>query len=322
VSSAVSTETSVEVAADPSTPARVGRDVPYRIFTIALLVVCGAIVVFFAYSIIDASIPGWQVVKGEFFTSTNWDPLDGHFGALALIVGTILTTLLACLIAVPIGVGAALAITYLVPRRVRTITSSLVELLAIVPSIIYGLWGLLVLEPYLVNTLGPKLQSWSHNTFPFNGRAEGGGFGLGSVVLAVMILPTVTAISKDVFSAIPVDLTEAGRALGASRGQVLRKVVLPSSKTGVLGAVTLAAGRALGETVALFILLGGGSKIPSNFFSITATLATQIATDFGELTYPHAFNVICCLAVTLMVIVALVNLSARAIVQRNLRRLQ
>jgi phosphate transport system permease protein len=322
---AVSTETLTKITAGQGAKPSAGRDLPYRVFTWAMLVAGGAIVVYFAYSIIAESVPGWRKVGWSFFTSTNWDPIAGHFGALALIVGTLLTTAIACLLAVPVGVGAALCVTYVLPRGARTIVSSLVELLAIVPSIIYGVWGYLLLEPLIVNTIGPHLQSLFHSKFPFNGLISGGGLLLGSVVLAVMILPTVAAITRDVFAAIPDDIVEAGLALGATKGQVMRRVVLPSSKSGILGASTLGAGRALGETIAMAILLGGLSTvhpIPVSLFGTAATLASQIAVEFGELTYQDAFNVMCCLAVTLMIIVAGVNLAARTVVQRNLRKLR
>jgi phosphate transport system permease protein len=300
-----------------------GRDLPYRITLWAVTIVCGAIVVLFAYAIIAQSIPGWKTVGWGFFTGTNWNFAEGDYGAVPLIVGSLLTTAVALVIAVPISIAAALTITFLVPRSIRTVTSSIVELLAIVPSVIYGVWGVLVLIPGSWHDVEKWLGDITSGGAPFGGPQLGYGFLLGGVVLAVMILPTVTAITSDVFASIPRDLYEAALAVGATRGQVLRRVIVPSSKTGILGAVTLGASRALGETIMLVLLLGNVIKhpFPNSFFATIATLATEIVNNYGDFTGPGKFGVIMCLAVVLMVIIGTMNLLARAVVARNLRKL-
>ncbi len=288
----------------------------------AVAAVIAAVVVLYVYSIIQPSFDGWKLVGSHFFTGTDWNFGNGTYGALPLIIGTLLSTALAIIVAGPIGVGAAVAIVYLVPRRAQLVISALVELLAFVPSIIYGIWGYLVIAPWLENTAQPWLYSTFGGNFPFNQPGVGIGLMCGSIVLAVMILPTVTAISRDVLAAVPNELVEGGLSVGATQSQVLRKVVLPSAKTGIIGAVTLGVGRALGETIALVFLSGGLyllHPIPKGLNSTFATLATELANNFGQ---GGSFPVLCCLAVALMVIVGSVNIAARVVVRRSLKRLQ
>ncbi len=302
-----------------------GSDLPYRVLLIVTAVLVGGLFLAFIGSIVQESIPGWRTVGWTFFTGTNWNYGAHIYGALPLIVGTVLTTGLALLLAVPVGFGTALAIVFLIPRRFQLIISSIVELLAVVPSIIYGVWGYLTIQPWLDATVQPWLASKTNGHFPFSGLGIGFGLMLGSLVLAVMILPTIAAISRDVVAAVPNEMIEGALSLGATKSQVLRKVVVPSSRSGLLGAVTLGTGRALGETIAMVVLLGGVNQthpIPVSLFGTTGTLASEIANNFGNLSGAAGLGVLCCLALVLMVIIGLVNLSARVIVARNLRKFQ
>jgi phosphate transport system permease protein len=302
-----------------------GSDLPYRWIIGALAGVVVVVMGLYFYSIIDQSIPGWKVVGWGFFTGTNWNYGAHQYGALPLIVGTLLTTAIALLLAVPVSVGAALAIVFLVPERARLAMASTVDLLAVIPSIVYGVWGYLVIAPWFDHTAQPWLYKTFNGNFPFNQPGVGYGVMLGSLVLAIMIIPTVTAISRDVLAAVPHELIEGGLSVGATKGQVLRRVAVPSSRPGIIGAIVLGAGRALGETIALVILLGGLNlqhPFPRGLNSTVATIATEIANNFGNLTGAAGFGILCCLAVLLMVIVLTTNLIARLIVRRNLRRLQ
>jgi phosphate transport system permease protein len=302
-----------------------GSDVPYRALLMGASVLFGSVMVLFIYSIVAKSIPGWQAAGWSFFTSTNWNFAEGQYGALPLILGTFVTTGLALVLAVPVGVGAALATVFVIPSRFRIIVASTVELLAVVPSVIYGVWGYQVMLHWLDSKGQPWLASLTSGHWPFAEQGVGAGIMLGSFVLSVMILPTITAVSRDVLAAVPQELIEGALSLGATRGQVLRKVVVPSARSGILGAVVLGTGRALGETIAMVLLLGGISPLhplPTNFFNTTGTLATEIANNFGDLNGPVPVGILCCLALTLMVIVGVVNLSARTIVGRSVRKLQ
>ncbi len=296
-------------------------DTLYRGLIIVALAFFVLVGVYYFYSIIDQSIPGWKAAGFGFFTGTTWNLNAGQFGALPLIVTTLSTTLLAMLFAAPIGIGAALALVYLVPRRLQLLASSLVELLAIVPSVIYGAWGFIVLRPIMLYHVEPWLQRTTHNTWPFTGVPSGEGILLGGVVLATMCVPIVTAISRDVFEVVPRDLIEGAISLGATRGQVLRRVVLPSCRTGVLAALTLALGRALGETIALTFVLGGVSTVPKSLFSAGATMASEIASALGN-GGALGDSVLFCSALVLIVIVGLVNYLSRTIIRRSQRKFQ
>jgi phosphate transport system permease protein len=301
-----------------------GSDVPYRIFLVAIAIALGAVTVAFFYSVVKSSVPGWEQAGWDILVGTTWNFTNNQFGGLPLIAGTFVTTFVALLFAVPVGIGAAIGLAFLVPRRIQPVVSAIVELLAIVPSVIYGLWGFFVIKLTLIEWQ-PKIQNFFHSTWPFTGNAIlGVGVFLGSIVLAVMILPTITAISRDVLVAVPKELNEGGLSLGATRSQTLRKVILPSARSGLLGAVVLGTGRALGETIALVFLLGGvgpQSPWPFGLFKQGATLASTIAENFGEYSGPTLFGVLCCLAIVLMVIVAAVNFGARALVASSERKL-
>jgi phosphate transport system permease protein len=303
-----------------------GSDLPYRIFIGIFAALVGVVLVFYFYSIIDGALPGFKVTGLGFFYRTNWNFSNGQYGALPLIVGTLLTTGIALLFAVPVSIGAAMAIVFLIPHRARTAVSAAVELLAFVPSIVYGIWGFLVIRPWFENTVQPWLTATVfHYNWPFNTTGVGRGLLLGSVVLAVMIIPTITAISRDVLAAVPDELIEGGLSIGATRGQVLRRIALPTSRTGILGGITLGAARALGETIALFLLIGAldpRHPFPRGLNSGLSTLATEIINNFGNLSGNIPRAILYCLAATLMVIVGFTNLAARLIVRRGLRRLQ
>jgi phosphate transport system permease protein len=300
-----------------------GNDRFYRgaLFTVVGLIL--AIVVLFVFDLVKEAIPGFKLAGWGLF-GTTWSFGNAQYGALPLIAGTLVTTALALLFAVPVGLGTALALVYVVPQRLRLIASSVVELLAVVPSIVYGIWGALTIEGWLSSKAFPNLQHLFHGAWPFNGEWAGQGIALGSIVLAIMILPIVTAVSRDVIASVPKELTEGALSLGATRSQVIRKVVLPSCRTGIVGAITLATGRALGETIALATLLGGvtmQSPWPDRLFATGSTLAAEIAIDFGQLSGTSG-NVLFALAIILMLIVGGVTYAGRVIVRNAQRKFQ
>ena len=251
----------------------------------------------------------------SFLTSTKWDPAHAHLGALAFLVGTIETTFIAMCFAVPIGLGCALALAFGIPERLRMPLGTAVELLAAVPSVVYGLWGLLVLAPWVRKYVEPVLAKVTAGHGPFSGAQLGQGLLLAGLVLSVMVLPTMVAISRDVLLAVPDTEIEGAFALGATRWQVMRKVVVPSARSGILGATTLATGRALGETIAVTMVIGNTPALAHSLFSPAQTMASVIANEFTEATEPFHLSALVAVGVLLLVVTLLVNLAARLLVR-------
>ncbi len=229
---------------------------------------------------------GWQ-----FFVSRVWDPVFEQFGALPFIYGTVVTSALALLIAVPLGLGAAIFLAELAPRKVSDGLAFVIDLLAAVPSVIYGLLGIFVLVPLLRTTVEPCLKRTLGFLPLFQGPAFGVGFLAGGVVLAIMILPFIISVSREVLLVVPADQREAGLALGATRWEATWKVVVPYARTGILGSIFLALGRALGETMAVTMVIGNDPRISASLFAPGYTIAAVIANEFTEATgdlYLHA----------------------------------
>jgi phosphate transport system permease protein len=231
----------------------------------------------------------FQTFGFGFLTSTEWDPVAERFGALVPLYGTIVSSLIALLIAVPISFGIALFLTEVAPAPIRRPVGTAIELLAGIPSIIYGMWGLLVLGPYLSENLFPWLDenagNWPVVGALFKGPPLGLGIGTAGFVLAIMIIPFIAAVMRDVFLAVPNRLKESAYALGSTKTEVVWDIVLPYAKSGVIGAVFLGLGRALGETMAVAFVIGNSSMLSVSLLepstSITATLTNEFA-EAGE----------------------------------------
>jgi phosphate transport system permease protein len=292
-------------------------DRPYRYLLRGTALFFGAVIILFVWSVLHTAWPALREFGFHMVTGKTWVPGTGPYGALPLLIDTVLTTVIALIIAVPVGLASALALLFLIPQRLRATSSALVELLAAVPSVVYGLWGLWYLIPWLNKTLDPFLAGITGGKWPFNGAQEGFSVLLAGIVLSIMILPTIVAISRDVIAVVPSDLIEGGLSLGATRSQVLTRVVLPSARTGILGAIALGAGRALGETIAVAMVIGSNPQIPHSLFSTGATLASTIATEFGEATGSTG-SALAALALMLMIITAAVNAGARLLTKRAL----
>ena len=290
-------------------------DRPYQFLLRGTALFFGAVIILFVWSVVSTAWPSIHTYSYHFLTGRSWVSGTGPYGALPLITDTVLTTLIALLIAVPVGLASALALLYLIPRKLRATGTALIELLAAVPSVVYGLWGLWYLIPWLAKTLQPFLAGLTGSSWPFSGPHEGFSVLLAGLVLSIMILPTIVAISRDVIAVVPADLIEGGLSLGATRSQVLLKVVLPSARTGIFGAIALGAGRALGETIAVAMVIGSNPQIPHSLFSTGATLASTIATEFGNAT-GSAGSALAALALILMIITASVNAGARVLTKR------
>ena len=254
----------------------------YRAILAVAAIVVAALTAWFVISMIVEAKPAFSTLGFSWIFQKVWDPSHGKYGLLPFILGTLEVTAIAVALAVPIGLGAALALAYLVPPHTRSGLSTTVELLAAIPSVVYGLWGLVVLAPVFRDTVEPFLTSLFGWTSLFNGPDQGVGLLLAGVILFVMILPTMVAISRDVLAVVPNEQVEGAMALGATRWQVLRKVVVPGARTGLLGAFTLATGRALGETVAVALVIGNSPYIAHSIKSPAATIPSLIVNNFGE----------------------------------------
>jgi phosphate transport system permease protein len=293
-------------------------DGAYKGILIAMAAVFVGLVVWYVVSIIVQSRPAFSTLGFTWIFQKTWDPNHDKYGLLPFILGTIETTAIAVVLAVPIGLGTAIALAHLVPDRIRPPLSTTVELLAAVPSVVYGLWGLIVLAPLFREHVEPFLTSVFGWTGLFNGPNSGVGLLLAGVILFVMILPTMVAISRDVLAVVPKEQVEGAMALGATRWQVLRKVVVPGARTGILGGFTLAMGRALGETVAVALVIGNSPFIAHSIKAPAATLASLIVNFFGEATGTE-LSALFGAALVLLFIGIAVNALARVLVHGTAR---
>src|SRR4051812_17593102 len=257
-------------------------------------------------------------VFGFTFTN-NWDVSSSTYGALPLVVGTIITSAIALTIGVPIAVATALFVTELCPRRLRTPLTIMVELLAAVPSVVYGLWGVFVLIP---NLRGP--EQWFADTFSFlpfvGGNVPGPNYFIAGLILAIMIIPIVSAITREVMATVPADHKEAALALGATRWEMIRTAILPYSRAGITGAAMLGLGRAIGETIAVTLVIGNAPTIGKQIFDQGYSLAAVIANEFGEAANNHLHrSALIAAGLVLFVLTLVVNAAARWFVHRGSR---
>ncbi len=250
----------------------------------------------------------------SFIWKSAWDPVANKFGALPMIYGTVVTSLIAIVLASFVGIMAAVFLADFAPRWLATPLSFMIELLAAVPSVVYGLWGLFVLSPFVRTAIGPVLQKFLGWTPLFSGPIYGVGLLTAGIILALMIVPTVTAISRDVIAAIPRDLREASMALGTTRWETAIRVVLPAARVGIFGACVLALGRALGETIAVTMVIGNRPEISSSLFAPSYTLASVIANEFTEATTSIYISALIELGLILFFVSIVVNALARLMI--------
>src|SRR4051812_16679641 len=256
----------------------------------------------------------------NFVFGSEWVPSKQLYGALPLLVGTVLTSAIALLIGVPVAVATALYITELAPARVKQPLIILVELLAAVPSVVFGLWGIFVLIPKL-----KPAEQWFSDTFAFlplvGGNVAGPNLFLGGLILAIMILPIVSAISREVMATVPPEHKEAALALGATRWEMIRIAVLPYARSGIVGASMLGLGRAIGETIAATLVIGNAAEMPNSIFDQGYTLAAVIPNEFGEAASDETHRAALIAAgLVLFVLTLVINGFARAFVVRAERK--
>ena len=294
---------------------------PDRILRLGLTVLAAGIFVLLAFFFIRLFVEAHPAFSKEgvfgFVFKNDWDVSRAIYGALPLVVGTLITSAIALLLGVPVAVATALYLTELCPRRARGLLTVLVELLAAVPSVVYGLWGFFFLIPKL-----RPAEQWFSDTFSFlplvGGNVAGPNYFVAGLILAIMILPIVSAISREVIATVPTDHKEAALALGATRWEMIRMAVLPYARPGIVGGAMLGLGRAIGETIAVTIVIGNAPQIGHSLFDQGYTLAAVIANEFGEAaSNPLHRAALIAAGLVLFVLTLLVNALARVMVNRG-----
>lgn len=254
-----------------------------------------------------------------FITGTEWNPVKSEFGALAFIYGTIVSSLIALLISVPLSLGIAIFLVEQAPQRLARPITFLVELLAAIPSVVYGLWGIFVLAPFLRVHVEPPLQRWFGWLPLFKGPITGIGLLTGGIILAIMVTPIISAVVRDVLAAVPGSQREAALALGATKWETTR-VVLVNGAPGIAGAVILGLGRAIGETMAVTMVIGNRAHISASLFDSSYTIASAIANEFTEATQDLYLSALVELGLILFLVTFVVNAIARILVWNVTRK--
>ena len=252
---------------------------------------------------------GWM-----FFWTRTWDPIFDNFGAAPFIYGTLVTSAVALVIAVPLGLASAIFLSELAPRKVSDVISFLIDLLAAVPSVIYGLLGIFIVVPLMRSTLGPAIKSVLGFTPLFSGPNYGVGFFTAGIVLAIMVVPFIISVSREVLLTVPREQREAALALGATRWESTWQVVVPWARTGIMGSIFLALARALGETMAVTMVIGNDPKITASLFAPGYTIASVIANEFTEATGDLYLSALIELGLVLFLMTFILNGLARILI--------
>ena len=308
---------------EPSITGR--RSLGDRGFELAALLAGLSVLAILALIAVSTTKEAWPILSdrpGQFFFSTRWAPNDNHFGVLAFVYGSVVTSAVAIFLAVPVSIGVALFVTEIAPRWLRRPVVYMLDLLAVIPSVVFGLWGVLVLAKpagrfyqHVSDALGgvPLLGSL------FGGKASGVSFFTAGLILAIMILPIISSLTREVFATTPQAEKEAALALGATRWEMIRGAVFPHSKGGMVGAITLGLGRAMGETIAVALVIGSSAQVTSRLFSTGDSLPAVIANQFGEASGLARAALIGC-GVVLFALTIVVNITATRLVQRSIRK--
>jgi phosphate transport system permease protein len=313
------------VGRSPSRLGLLGRlwdhgDGPYRLLLVLSAVVLVALVLLIAAQLWLNSALSREAFGLAFLWTSTWDPaIQRSFGAFPFIAGTLLTSALALLIAVPVGLGTAIFLSELAPRPLAAVAGFLVELLAAVPSVVFGLWGLFVLIPTVVRPLGEGLAATLGAVPLFAGPVFGPSRLAAGILLATMILPTITAISRDVLLAVPASQREAAFALGATHWEVVWQVLVPYGRSGILGATILGLGRALGETMAVTMVIGNTLDLSPSLLHPGYTMASVIANEFTEATFDLYLSALIEIGLVLFLITLAINAGAQVLIWRVAR---
>lgn len=292
-------------------------ELPDRVFKSAIMA-CGlavlGVLVLIVYELLWRSNLSWHAFGLRFFASSDWDPVNEQFGALPFIYGTIVSSILSLIIAVPLAVGVAVFTTEMCPKALRGPLSFFVELLAAIPSVIYGLWAIFVLVPLLSGYVQPLLAK----TLGWTGLFEGPPYGIGmlaaGIILAIMIIPIVSSITREVLMVVPQHQREGVLALGATRWEMIRVGVLRNARAGIVGGIILGLGRALGETMAVTMVIGNRPEIAKSLFAPGYTMASVLANEFSEATGDTYLSALIEIGLALFLVTIIVNALARLLV--------
>jgi phosphate transport system permease protein len=317
--------------ADPATPAGAARaalkekrplgDRSFQILALACGLLVLVILVLIAVST-SQQASSWFTAQGFKIFTNNWDPAAGQFGALAFIYGTAITAVIALILAVPVSIGIALLLTEVVPYRWSRPIVYVIDLLAVVPSVVWGLWGIIVFAPWIQHiytSIASGVKGIPVLDSLFGAPTSGASFFTAGIILAFMITPIVTSLSREVIATVPQIDREGAYALGATRWEMIRGAVWPHSQGGVVGAVLLGLGRAMGETIAVALVIGSSATITSHLFAPGYNMASVIANQFGEATGEFRAALMG-IGVLLFVFTIIINVIARAVVERSARR--
>jgi phosphate transport system permease protein len=283
------------------------------------------ILVLIAWTITERSGPAFQAEGFGFFTERRWAPADDVYGALSFIYGTAVTSLIALVIAVPVSIGIALYTTHVAPSWLQKLLVSLTDLVAVVPSVVFGLWGIIFLAPKMAGfyqNMHAWFGGWPIIGSLFGPASAGRTFMTAGLILAVMITPIITSIAREVINTTPPTDCDGALALGATRWEMITGAVMPHSMGGIVGAVMLGLGRAMGETIAVALVIGSSATITANLFSPGDSLPSVIAFQWGEATSEIKRSALIAMGLTLFVMTIVVNLSATAIVNRATKRVR
>ncbi|HEX2768755.1 MAG TPA: phosphate ABC transporter permease subunit PstC [Geobacteraceae bacterium] len=270
-----------------------------------------AILLLMVVEMCKESLPAIDRFGWRFFTGRDWDAVQGSFGALPFIWGSVISSIFALLLAIPLSVGTAIFIAEIAPKKVGGVVASLVELLAAIPSVIYGLWGVLVMAPWLQKTVEPFLGERLGFLPFFRGAPYGVSMLAAIIILMIMVLPIITSITKEVILAVPQSQKEAAIALGATRWEMIRIAVLPYGKSGILGAVILGLGRAIGETMAVTMVIGNNPQISLSLLAPAYTMPSVIANEFAEASSRLHSAALMEIGLILLLVTLIINILAR-----------
>ncbi|HEX2599063.1 MAG TPA: phosphate ABC transporter permease subunit PstC, partial [Terriglobales bacterium] len=289
-------------------------DGTFRLLMLGCGVAVLVLVALIIYELITGGSLAWHAFGWKFFLGRDWDPVNDQFGALTFVYGTLVSSLLALLIAVPLAVGVAVFITEMCPRRLKGPIAFTTELLAAIPSVIYGLWAIFVMVPLLRQYVEP----WLGKTLGWTGLFEGTPYGIGmlaaGVILAIMIIPIISSITREVMTAVPQHQREAVLALGATRWEMIRMGVLRNARAGILGGIILGLGRALGETMAVTMVIGNRPEIARSLFAPGYTMASVVANEFSEATGNLYLSSLIEIGLALFIVTIFVNVLAQLLV--------